>query len=274
MVLRLELVELARPALMCAEGTTVVAAVRRAAPRGHRAGEELTCAVGDPRAPRAAPALWSTIEASRSLAGSAQLGTLWTMLSNLALPFSLFVTPVPAMQPAPIAPGVDFLGGLQARVALENLDVSLDLSDGVSLEVEYDLPEVGRVTMDVSGEVDGPGYGAVMLGDAILAEVWFRDGRVAEEATDLAGLRPAQAHAVAASVVQVWEAANFTEALDDSRDLKCTVAGGIAGATAGTLVGGSCFLFFKKKMCGTAGTTVAKYVSGWIADKCNGAQNT
>ena len=67
---------------------------------------------------------------------------------------------------------------------------------------------------------------------------------------------------------------SFTGALGESRDTKCTVAGGIAGATAGTLVGGACFLLFKKKMCGTAGTSVGKYVSGWIADKCNGAQNT
>ncbi|MBZ5710107.1 hypothetical protein [Nannocystis pusilla] len=158
-------------------------------------------------------------------------------------------------------------------MALENLEVSLDLSDGVRLEIAYELPAVGLVSLDVSGEEDGPGYGAVMLGDAVLAEVWFRDGHLAAEATDLAGLEPAQALAVAASVAQVWQEANFTGTFDDSRDLKCTVAGGIAGATAATLVGGSCFLLTKKKQCGSAGTFVAQKVFGWITDKCNGAQN-
>ena len=65
----------------------------------------------------------------------------------------------------------------------------------------------------------------------------------------------------------------LASASGEGRGVKCNVAGGIAGATAGTLVGGTCFLFFKKKQCGSAGTFVGKFVSKWIVDKCDGAQN-
>ncbi|MFZ6181270.1 hypothetical protein [Nannocystis pusilla] len=112
------------------------------------------------------------------------------------------------------------------------------------------------------------------VGDAVVAEVRFVDGAVAWEWADLTSLQTSQVHDVLASVVQVWQADMVTEALREaSRGGKCEVAGNIAGASTGTLVGAGCLLLIKKKWCVGAGSFVSKKVTGWITGKCNGAQN-
>lgn len=173
--------------------------------------------------------------------------------------------------PIPTTPD-DLLVSLQVPVPLENVRARVDVRDGVNLEISYDLPDVGRVSVALHAQDDGSGRGLVRVGDAVVAEVAVVGGIVASEAADLSDLRPAQAHAVAASVLQVWHEPAVTEALDD-RDLKCTVAGGIAGATAGVLVTSVCGIFFKRPKCVGAG--YGAYYKAWdyITDKCNGAQN-
>ena len=174
--------------------------------------------------------------------------------------------------PIPTTPD-DLLVNLQAPVPIENVRALARVRDGVNLEISYDLPDVGRVSVAVHAQDDGSGRGVVRVGDAVVAEVAVVGGAVASEAADLSDLRPAQAHAVAASVLQIWREPAVTKALDD-RDLKCTVAGGIAGATAGVLVASVCGIFFKKPKCVGAGYGAYYKASGYITDKCNGAQNS
>ncbi|WAS96486.1 hypothetical protein [Nannocystis punicea] len=176
---------------------------------------------------------------------------------------------------APPATTDDFLARLEAPVALENIDA--DAADG-ALEIGFDLRGVRRVSLAMYTEGEGSGRGLVTVDDAIVAEVGFVDGAVAWQTIDLSTLTPPQAHAVAASIVQVWHEKVITEALSaatvDVRDLKCTVAGVIAGATASIILGGTCGILWKNiPMCGNAGTAAYWKVSGYIADKCNGAQN-
>jgi hypothetical protein len=153
----------------------------------------------------------------------------------------------------------------------------VDVADG-DLEIAFDLRGVGHVSVAVYTEDEDAGRGLVTVGDAIVAEIGFVDGAVAWQTSDLSTLTPPQLHAVAASIVQVWHEDAVTEALSaataDVRDLKCNVAGGIAGATASILVGGTCGIIVKKlKLCGNAGTAAYWKVSGYISDKCNGVQN-
>ncbi|MBZ5713694.1 hypothetical protein [Nannocystis pusilla] len=169
----------------------------------------------------------------------------------------------------------DFVASLQAPVALDRVDVNVAAGD---LEIAFDLREVGHVSVAVYTEDEDAGRGLVTVGDAIVAEVGFVDGAVAWQTSDLSILTPPQLRAVAASIVQVWHEDVVTEALSaatvDGRDLKCTVAGGIAGATASILVSGTCGVITKMlKYCGTAGTAAFWKVSGYISDKCNGAQD-
>lgn len=197
------------------------------------------------------------------------------------LSLSLAVVPATAESAPQVgdpAPADDFLDSLQAPVPLENVRVQMDVSDGINLEISYSLREIGHVSVAVHGEEDGSGRGLVTVGDAIVAEVEFVAGALVKESADLTSLRPAQAHAVAASVIQVWQEDVVTEALTtatfDARDLKCTVAGGIAGATAGILVAGTCSIFSKNlAKCGGYSGTAYGVVSHYVSAKCNKAQN-
>jgi hypothetical protein len=162
-------------------------------------------------------------------------------------------------------PDDDFLAGLQAPIPL-------DVRHGAALDVSYDIGVVGRVSITVDAQDDRSGRGRVMVGDAVVVEVEVIEGAVVSEAVDLSALTPSQVHAVAASVLQVWHEPAVTAVLGD-RAFKCTVAGGIAGATAGVLVFAACGVFIKKPKCVGAGYGAYHKAWGYIADKCNGAQN-
>ncbi|MDC0670461.1 hypothetical protein [Nannocystis radixulma] len=205
----------------------------------------------------------------------------WRGMHHTIAVASLFLSLTGASPPAESAPAAvppaidDFVASLEAPVPLES--ISADVADGI-LEIDYDVRGVGDVSVAVHTEDEGSGRGLVTVGDAIVAEIGFVDGALAWQTSDLSTLTPPQAHAVAASLVQVWHEDVVTEALSaatvESRDLKCAVAGGIAGATASILVGGTCGIITKKlKFCGNAGTAAYWKVSGYISDKCNGAQN-
>src|SRR5690606_11719796 len=76
------------------------------------------------------------------------------------------------MSVTPTAPTDDFVAGIQtAPVPFENVKVLLDVNDEISLEVSYDLLEVGHVSITVHGEDDGSGHGLVRVGDTVVAEV-------------------------------------------------------------------------------------------------------
>lgn len=167
------------------------------------------------------------------------------------------------------APAEDFFASLQAPVSLE--DVAVDVADD-ELEINFRLRDVGRVAVAVYAEDDGSGRGLVTVGGAVVVEVGFVDGAVAWEESDFSGLSPAQAQAVAASVVQVWQDDAVTAALV-RWSLKCTWAGQIAGSTIGVAVFAGCGLITKSPGCYGHGFAVQSVVAGYITDKCNGAQN-
>lgn len=168
----------------------------------------------------------------------------------------------------PAAPE-DFLASLQAPVTLEN--VRAEVADGW-LDISFHLRDVGNVSVTVLAEEEGSGRGVVMVDYFVVTEVEFTDGAVAREASDFSSLSPAQALTVAAGLVQVWHEDAVTEALHD-RDLKCTVAGKIAGSTIGLAVFAGCGLATKSPKCYGYGYGVLHTVSGYITNKCNGAQN-
>jgi hypothetical protein len=178
---------------------------------------------------------------------------------------------------APVPPTPDdFRAVLEAPAPLENVQAVVDFSDGVNLEVNYNLRGVGVVSFAVHTDDAGSGLGLVAVGETVVAELRFDRGAVAWETTDFSALSPAQSHAVAASIMQVWDENVVTEALTVAtvdRDFKCKVAGTIAGATAGIMVGVSCGIFFKSPTgCGKAAGTAGGYVGFHITNKCNGAQ--
>ncbi|PCC67883.1 hypothetical protein SAMN02745121_09236 [Nannocystis exedens] len=83
---------------------------------------------------------------------------------------------------------------------------------------------------------------------------------------------------LAASIVQVWHDDAVIEALSlataDDRDLKCTIAGQLAGAVSGVGAFAACEIFVPNPVtCGKAGGTVGGWVAVHITNKCNGAQN-
>lgn len=174
--------------------------------------------------------------------------------------------------PAPVPPATadEFVARLQAPVALEN--IRADAADG-HLEISFSLREVGDVFVAVYAEDEDSGRGLVTVGDAVVTEIGFVDGAVAWEASDFSALSPAQAHAVVASLLQVWHEEAVMNALLEDRDLKCTLVGKIAGATIGVAVFSGCGLVMKSPKCIGYGYGALHSVSGYISDKCNGAQN-
>jgi hypothetical protein len=178
----------------------------------------------------------------------------------------------------PAAPVDEALDLMQEPVALEDVTASLDVSDGVVLEVRYTLREVGDITIAVRGADDGAGLGFVRVGDSVVAEVQFVEGAPVAETVDVSSLRPAQAHALAASLVQVWREEAVTEAFAvvalDDRDFKCTLAGQIAGAVSGVGAFAACDLLYPNPLtCGKVGGGAWAHVSFYITNKCNKAQN-
>lgn len=186
-------------------------------------------------------------------------------------------TPERAVAP-PAAPIDDALGRLPEPAAIDDLSVSLEMNGGVLIELRYALPDVGEVAITVRGADDGSGLGRVKVDDAVVVEVPFVAGAPAAERVDMTSLRPEQAHALVASVVQVWHDNAVTEALAatpiDDRDFKCTLAGQIAGAVSGVGVLAACELLVKNPVtCGKAGGGAWANVAVYITNKCNGGQN-
>ncbi|WAS95365.1 hypothetical protein [Nannocystis punicea] len=184
----------------------------------------------------------------------------------------------PALVPAtPPAAADEFLVGLQAPIPLKNVRARLEHDGGIELEIDYDLQDIGHVSVALHGAEDGSGLGVVTIANAVVGEVEFAGGEVVWERTDLSALEPAQAQVVGASILQVWDDEHVTEALGlvppDDRDLKCSVASGLAGGTAAVMVASICGVFLKAPSCLGAGYGTFHKVSGYIADKCNGAQN-
>jgi len=196
-------------------------------------------------------------------------------MHHIALALSLTLAAAPgaaesAPEPLPPVAAEELLASLQAPVAFE--DVRADVADS-QLEISFYLPEVGAVSMTFRADDDGAGVGLVKVEDAVVTEVRFVDGAVVSQTSNFATLNPEQAVAVVASLLQVWHDDAVTDALEHDRGLKCWWAGKIAGATMGIAAGAGCGLVAKNPTCIGIGWSVHNTVSGYISDKCNGAQN-
>jgi len=167
----------------------------------------------------------------------------------------------------------DFIRSLDELVAVDAVTASMALDDGVVLVVDYDLRDVGPVSIMLDIDGAGSGRGLITVREVPVVELLLQDGAVASEADDWGALAPAEVRAVAASLVQVWSEVELTAAPNAAMDLKCTIAGGLAGAVAGVGVGAACWLLTKADPCVATGVTLASNVGGYIVDKCNGAQN-
>lgn len=170
----------------------------------------------------------------------------------------------------PPAAADDPFPGLQSPVALE--DVRAGVLEG-RIEINFNLPEVGAVSVTLNAEQEGLGRGLVTVEDAIVTEVGLVDDIVVWETSGLSALSPAQARALVASLIQVWHNDAVTDALGHARDVKCTWAGKVGGSTIGVAVFAGCGLIAKSPKCYGWGFGVGSSVAGYITDKCNGAQN-
>jgi hypothetical protein len=182
---------------------------------------------------------------------------------------AVLLAAAPAPTAAAAATAEEFYASLQAPVSFEGLAVDVAAND---LEIRFSLRELGPVSVVVHVEDEGDGRGLVTVGGAVVAEVGFVDGDLAWEKGDFSGLSPVQAHAAAASIVQVWQEEVVTAALN-RWSLKCTWVGQIAGATIGVAVFAGCGLVSKNPGCYGHGLAAQKAVGGYITNKCKGAQN-
>ncbi|SFF46939.1 hypothetical protein SAMN02745121_09066 [Nannocystis exedens] len=196
------------------------------------------------------------------------------MLSNWLAAFLLLSSAaVPrADSVAPMTPE-DVILSLDESVPVDAVTATLGLDDGVVLVVDYNLGGVGRVSVMLDTDAAGSGRGLITVREAPVVEVVLQDGAVASQAAEWSALAPSEVRAVAASLVQVWSEVELTAATQGAQDLKCTIAGGLAGAVAGVGVGAACWLLTKADLCVGTGVTITSNVGGYITDKCNGAQN-
>lgn len=197
------------------------------------------------------------------------------MPTDLFIALSLFAAPASG---AGLAPPDEFLDSLQAPVSFTHVRPVVELSGGINLEISYDLPEVDRVSLDVRTDDRGSGLGFVTVDATVVAELRFTEGSLVWRTGNFSALSPSQARAVAASIIQVWDEDAVTEAFAvaaiHDRDLKCLLAGQIAGAVTGVGVFAACELLQKNVVkCGKAGGTVWGYVGFHITNKCNSVQN-
>ena len=175
-----------------------------------------------------------------------------------------------ALELPPPAAADELFAHLQAPVIIDDLRAGVADSQ---LEISFHLEEVGAVSLTVRQDDAGAGVGLVKVEDAVVTEVGFVDGAVVSDSSNFTTLSTAQAMAVVASLLQVWNHDTVTLALDD-RDLKCWWTGKIAGSTLGVAAAAGCGLVAKSPTCVGVYATVQSAVSGYITDKCNGAQNT
>jgi len=198
------------------------------------------------------------------------------MLTKLFIALSL--SAAPGSSPAPSTPD-EFLDSLQAPVAFENIRPIVELRDGIHLELSYELPEVGPISIGLHTDDGGSGLGLVTVGETVVAELRLAEGSVASETADFSALSPAQAHAVAASLMQVWREDAVTEAFMvatvDDRAKKCWLAGWMAGKVAAVLTAGACGVVAGPLAagCGAPAALADVAVKGYVSNKCNQAQN-
>src|SRR5690606_9699028 len=91
---------------------------------------------------------------------------------------------------APARPSADdFFAGLARKpAAIEGLVAHVDMSEGLDLEIDYDLRRVGAISIAVQADADGSGLGLVMVDGAVVAEVGFAGETIEWQTVDFGEL--------------------------------------------------------------------------------------
>ncbi|WP_434422179.1 hypothetical protein [Nannocystis pusilla] len=205
------------------------------------------------------------------------------MLTELFIAVSLFAAG--ASSPAPTTPD-EFSNSLQAPMDFSGVTAAVDLSEGVHVDITYELDGVGHVRLAAQGELDGPATFILLVDDTTILDFGGQLTELPEQTWEtfnseyLATLDHEEAVSLFNSLVQVWATAEVEQALAEaaeaapSRSVLCDVAGGLSGGSIGVAAGAGCWWFFKKfKTCKKVGVGIATSVFGYIKDKCEGAQN-
>lgn len=192
-----------------------------------------------------------------------------------------------AASPVPATPD-EFLDRLQASMDFSAAAVTaaVDLSEGVHIDIAYELAGVGHVRLAAYGELDEQAAVILLVDDTTILDFDGAWNDLPEQIwrafdTDyLATLDPEKAVALFNSLVQVWTTTEVEQALADAaeaappRSVLCNVAGGLSGGTIGGAAGAGCWWFSKKlKTCKQVLVTVTTSIFSYIKDKCEGAQN-
>ncbi|MFZ6181959.1 hypothetical protein [Nannocystis pusilla] len=192
-----------------------------------------------------------------------------------------------AASPVPATPD-EFLDRLQAPVdfSADTLTAAVDLSEGVHIDIAYELAGIGLVRLAADGELDGQATVILLVDDTTILDLAGEWDDLPEQIwkafnTDyLATLDHEEAVSLFNSLVQVWTTTEVEQALADAaeaappRSLLCDVAGGLSAGTIGGAAGAGCWWFSKKLgTCKTVAVTVGGYIFSHIKDKCEGAQN-
>ena len=163
---------------------------------------------------------------------------------------------------------------------------AVDFSEGVNIEIAYDLKGVGHVRLAAHGDLDGWATFILLVDDTNILDFGGELAELPEQTWKtlnseyLATLEHEDAVSLFSSLVQVWTTPEVEQALADAaeaappRSLLCDVAGGISAGAIGGTAGAGCWWFFKKfKTCKTVAASVGGYIFDTIKDKCEGAQN-
>lgn len=205
------------------------------------------------------------------------------MLGELFIAVSLFAAS--ASSPAPATPD-EFSDSLQAPVDFSAVTAAVDFSEGVHIDIAYELEDVGRVRLAAYGELDGWATFILLVDDITILDFGGELTELPElawralETEYLATIEHEDAVSLFNSLVQVWTTAEVEQALAEAakaappRSVLCDVAGGISGGAIGGAAGAGCWWFTKKfKTCKNVLIGVSTSVFGYIKDKCEGAQN-
>ena len=205
------------------------------------------------------------------------------MLTELFIAVSLFAAG--ASSPVPATPD-EFSNSLLAPVDFSGVTAAVDLSEGVHVDIAYELDGVGHVRLAAHGELDGQATFILLVDDTTILDVGAELAELPEQTWKtlnteyLATLGHEEVVSLFNSLVQVWTTSEVEQALADaaeaapSRSVLCDVAGGLSGGSIGVAAGAGCWWFFKKfKTCKKVGVGIATSVFGYIKDKCEGAQN-
>jgi len=167
---------------------------------------------------------------------------------------------------------------------LSEVTAAIDMTEGVHIDVTYELEGVGHVTLAAYGELDGWATFILLVDDTTIFDFGGEMSELSEQMTFngeyLATLEHEDGVSLFNSLVQVWTTAEVEQALTDAaevappRSVLCHVAGGLSGGAIGGAAGVGCWWFSKKiKACKNVGLSVGGYIFSYIKDKCEGAQN-